>query len=103
MSCRFNPDTETPVVEVPLPNPLAILTTISLHAIKVSDVVSDRAFTYDEEASDIIQLLSSAAAELGMPNVISELGQAKAIGSQAPDPLENVPEATPVLRLKVSS
>jgi DNA-directed RNA polymerase, mitochondrial len=38
---------------------------------------------------------------MGMSSVISELGLAKTIGSQAPDPLENVPEVMPVTRLKV--
>lgn len=103
MISRFNADSATPVAEVPLRNPSTLLSQITFRGIKMPDVVADRAFASSEEASDIIQVLSTAAVDLGMSNVIGELGQAKAMGSKSPDPLENVPEVTPVTRLKVNS
>jgi len=57
--------------------------------------------TSSEEAVEIIKLLSKAAMQLNMPRIISELGQAEIIGTQVTDALDDVPEATPVMRIKV--
>lgn len=67
----------------------------------MSRVVADRSLSSSEEAAEIIKLLSSAAAEMNLIKVVVELGQAQAMGSYS-DPLENVPEVSPVIRTKVS-
>jgi DNA-directed RNA polymerase len=69
--------------------------------ISVSRVVADRSLSSSTEAAEIIKLLSSAAAEMNLIKVVVDLGQAQAMGSY-PDPLENVPEVSPVIRTKVS-
>jgi len=69
--------------------------------ISPTNVVADRIFSSSEEASDIIKLLSKAAVELNLSHVLVELGQAQSLGSHVPDPLEDVPEVTPVIRLNV--
>jgi len=55
-----------------------------------------------EEAAAIIQLLSKSAMQLNMSRVVSELGQAEAIGTELPDVLDDVPEVNPVLKPPVS-
>lgn len=69
--------------------------------VSVSRVVADRSLSSSDEATEIIKLLSSAAAEMNLIKVVVELGQAQAMGSYV-DPLKNVPEVLPVLRTKVS-
>jgi len=82
-------------------NPTTLLNNLIEREIPVANVVADRIFSTSEEASDIIKLLSKAAVELNLPNVMRELGQAESLGSHVPDPLENVPEVSPVTRLNV--
>ena len=55
-----------------------------------------------EEAAAIIQLLSKSAMQLNMSHIVSELGQAEAVGMEVPDVLDDVPEVTPVLKPQVS-
>lgn len=64
-------------------------------------VISNRAFTSSEEAAEVIKTLSKAAVQLNMSRIVSELGHAEVIGTHTTDALDNVPEATPVLRVKV--
>jgi DNA-directed RNA polymerase, mitochondrial len=99
---RFNPESDTPV-EIPgMCNPTTLLTNIIDRQISVSLVVSDRIFTSSEDAAKVIKLLSKSAVELNLYRIVSELGQAEAIGKAYVDPLEDVPEIQPVLRIKVS-
>lgn len=55
------------------------------------------------EAVKIIRLLSKSAMQLNKPEIISELGQAEAIGAQIPDLLDSVPEVNPVMKTKVAA
>lgn len=51
---------------------------------------------------DIIKLLSKTAVEMNLVSVVDELSRTHALGnSLLPDPLQNIPEARPVLRPKV--
>ncbi|KAF8229392.1 DNA/RNA polymerase [Tricholoma matsutake] len=95
---RFNPESSTPVLEVSIQDPASLLTHILDRKISVSHVIADRVFSSSEEAAEIIKILSRAAVNLNFPHVVSELGQAEAIGSQFSDVLDNVPEVNPVLR-----
>lgn len=54
-----------------------------------------------DEASQIIRLLSRTAVDMNLSRVVTELGQAEAIGCQLVDPLQDVPEVNPVTKLKV--
>jgi hypothetical protein len=54
-----------------------------------------------KEAENIIQSLSSAAADMNLMKVVVELGQTRDMASY-PDPLGDVEEVMPVLRPKVS-
>jgi DNA-directed RNA polymerase len=82
-------------------NPSTILTNIIDRQLSISHVISDRVFSSSQDASDVITLLSKAAVDLNLSRVVSELGQAEAIGREFHDPLENVPEVQPVFRVKV--
>jgi DNA-directed RNA polymerase len=82
--------------------PLTLLTNIVDRQISIPFVISDRIFLSSEDAAAVIKLLSKAAVDLNLSRVISELGQAEAIG-QHPDPLGDVPEVMPVMRLKVGN
>lgn len=77
-----------------------ILYRIIDHDIPITSVVADRVLSSSKEASDIIQMLSSAAADMNLMKVVVELGQARDIGS-FPNPLANIDEVRPVLRAKV--
>ncbi|KAI0052454.1 DNA/RNA polymerase [Auriscalpium vulgare] len=76
-------------------NPTSILRSLIDRQISVSMVVADRSITSSEEAEKIIQALSKAAVELNLSKVVTELGQAEALGSK-PDASEDVPEVMPV-------
>lgn len=80
-------------------SPAELLRCILIRKLSLTTVISDRVLN-SEEASEIVQHLSRAAAQLGLSHVISELGQAEAI---AADPLENIPEVRPVLQQTVCS
>ncbi|KAF8890704.1 hypothetical protein BD779DRAFT_1438161 [Infundibulicybe gibba] len=97
---RFNPDSSTPVNSTLPRNPTQLLTNIVDRQISLPFVISDRAFGSSEEAAEIIRTLSKAAVNLNLSRVVSELGQAEAIGSHTVDVLDGVPEVQPVMRKK---
>lgn len=78
-------------------SPADLLRCILTRQLSLTTVISDRVLG-SEEASEIVQHLSRAAAQLGLSHVISELGQAEAI---AADPLADIPEVRPVLQQTV--
>jgi len=82
-------------------SPGKLLSRLTARGISIQDVISDRVFTSSEEASEAIRLLSKAAIEMNMSRVIVELGQVEAMGTHL-DPLNDVPEVTPVKKLAVS-
>ncbi|KAF8841664.1 DNA/RNA polymerase [Paxillus ammoniavirescens] len=96
---RFNPDSETPLEIASAQPPSKLLNRFAALGISPTDVISDRVFTSSEEASQVIRMLSKAAVDMNMSRVVSELGQAEALGSHLSDPLDDVPEATPVTKL----
>ena len=100
---RHNPDARRPVfvTGVKVHNPVELLRNIIGRQISPALVVSDRAFTSNEEATEAIKALSKAAAELGLSSVVKELGLAEFLGKEIEDPLEDVPEVIPVTRPKV--
>ncbi|THG95963.1 hypothetical protein EW026_g5773 [Hermanssonia centrifuga] len=98
---RFNPETQSPIsATVELHEPVRLLRCLIDRDISVALVVSDRAFKSNEEAAMAIKVLSKAAVEMNVSRIVSELGMAKVQGSYAPDPLEDIPEAIPVQRVK---
>ncbi|OSD03827.1 DNA/RNA polymerase [Trametes coccinea BRFM310] len=98
---RFNPDTPNGVnLGSDAHDPISLLRNIIHRQIAPALVVSDRAFTTDEEATEAIKALSRAAVQMGLSSVVNELGLADSLGRQQDDPLENVPEAVPVVKVK---
>lgn len=79
-------------------SPADLLRCILNRQIPLTTVISENTLT-SEEAGEIVQHLSRAAAQLGLSHVISELGQAELL---AADPLTDVPEVRPVLQQVVS-
>ncbi|KAF5375440.1 hypothetical protein D9615_007971 [Tricholomella constricta] len=98
---RFHEDSQDSAFTTSSPS--HILSRIVDRDIPIASVVSDRTMTSSKEAVEIIKLLSQTAMQLNMPRIISELGHAEAIGAQISDTLDNVPEATPVMRVKKNS
>lgn len=83
-------------------DPTTLLRGVVDRQIPVSQVVSSRSISSDREAVDIIKLLSKTAVEMNLVSVVDELSRTQALGnSLLPDPLQDVPEARPVLRPKV--
>ena len=83
-------------------DPPALLRGIVDRQISVSQVVASRSVSSDQEAADIIKLLSKTAVEMNLASVVDELSRTQALGnSLLPDPLQDIPEARPVLRPKV--
>ncbi|KAJ7737868.1 DNA/RNA polymerase [Mycena maculata] len=70
-----------------------ILNAAVMDDIPIQNLVSDRAFTDDEEAAEVIKELSKAAIHLNMPRVVEELDEAEVL---AADPDEYVPNPKPV-------
>jgi DNA-directed RNA polymerase, mitochondrial len=86
-----------------LVKPLTLLRRIVDREIPVTMVISDKAFTSSEDAADAMKLLSRAAVDANLPNlskVIMELGTVEALGSQAGEGAETIPEVTPVVKQK---
>ncbi|KAH7908847.1 hypothetical protein BJ138DRAFT_1011941 [Hygrophoropsis aurantiaca] len=100
---RFNPSSETPADVELAQSPNRLLSSIIERQLSVTSIVADRVFTSSEEASQAIRLLSKAAVDLNMSQIVTELGQAEALGTTSPDFLDNVPEATPVTRIRVDN
>ncbi|KAJ7088569.1 DNA/RNA polymerase [Mycena crocata] len=71
----------------------SVLTSVLNNKIPIQRLVSDRVFTDDDEASEIIKELSSTAVTIDVPSVVVELGEAEALAIEELDP---VPEAHPV-------
>jgi DNA-directed RNA polymerase len=99
---RFNPESDMPLELPSSVHPTTLLKSIIDRQIPISHVVSDRVFSSSRQAVDIIKLLSKAAVDLNLTPVVNELGQTEALGREYVDPLENVPEVLPVLRIKAS-
>jgi hypothetical protein len=100
LPCRFHAESSTPVEYEPPYTLKDMLYNIIDRNIPVSLVVADRVMASSKEASDVIQMLSSAAADMNLMQVLIELGKARNMGSY-PDPLAGVDEVLPVLRSKV--
>lgn len=101
---HFSPESETPVASViDIPGPKELLRAIVDRNLPVTMVVSDRAFTSSDQAAQSIRDLSKAAVGLNLSRIVNELGMADVLGRQESDPLKDVPEVTPVLKLKVTS
>ncbi|KAF7331179.1 DNA-directed RNA polymerase [Mycena sanguinolenta] len=64
--------------------------------VSISTMVADRVFTDDDEAAEIITLLSKSAIDLNLPLVVAELGETQIMGVNYPD--TQVPEANPVMK-----
>ncbi|KAF7313242.1 DNA-directed RNA polymerase [Mycena kentingensis (nom. inval.)] len=64
--------------------------------ISMLNILSERVFTDDNEATQLVAQLSKAAIALNAPSVVAELAQAHALTSAEPDDAESVPEARPV-------
>ncbi|KAI6030315.1 hypothetical protein EDC04DRAFT_2572269 [Pisolithus marmoratus] len=97
---RFNSNSEKPVYLASALNPSRLLSSFIARGISPTTVITDRVISSSSEASQIIQLLSKSAVDMNLSRILTELGQAEAIGCQLPDPLENVPEVSPVTKLK---
>lgn len=83
-------------------DPHALLREIVDRQIPVSHVVASRSVSSDQEAADIIKLLSKAAVDMNLISVVEELSRTQTIANPLlPDPLQGIPEARPVLRPKV--
>lgn len=83
-------------------DPHALLRGIVDREISVTQVVASRSVNSDDEAADMIKVLSKTAVEMHIPSVMDELGQTQFLGGSALfDPLEGIPEAMPVLKAKV--
>ena len=83
--------------------PTALLRGIVDRQIPVSHVVASRSVSSDQEAADIIKLLSRSAVDLNLGSVVDELSTTQAMGNlHLPDPLQDVPQVKPVLRPKAS-
>ncbi|KAH9919050.1 DNA/RNA polymerase [Fomitopsis serialis] len=95
---RHGPESAQPMYSERQWDPAMLLRSMMDHQVLPTMVVADRAFASSDEAAEAIQLLSKAAVEMGLSNVVNELGMADSLGRQEDDPLENVPEAVPVKR-----
>lgn len=83
--------------------PPALLRGMVDRQISVSHVIASRSVSSDQEAADIIKLLSKTAVDMNLISIVDELSRTQALAnSLLPDPLQDIPEAKPVLRPKVS-
>jgi DNA-directed RNA polymerase, mitochondrial len=92
---RFNPETYTGPSTVELKTPKELLSRIVAEDIAVADVIADRVIETSAAATDIMRLLARAAADLGLPDIVKELGTVQALGQT--NLLENIPEVKPTL------
>ena len=97
---RHGPESPRPLHSEHQQDPKALLRNMVNRQVLATMVVSDRAFETSDEASQAIQLLSKAAVEMGLSNVVNELGMAESLGREEDDPLDDIPEAIPVKRRK---
>ena len=83
-------------------DPHALLRGMVDRQIPVSHVVASRSVSSDQEAADIIKLLSKTAVDMDLASVVNELGRTHTLAnSLLPDPLQDIPQVNPVLRPKV--
>ncbi|KLO16665.1 DNA/RNA polymerase [Schizopora paradoxa] len=96
---KFNSETETPFANLSATDaaPGDLLQRLVARDISPTSVIADAVITSAKTASQIAEHISRAAAQLGMTQVITELGKVEAI---AADPLAEVPEIIPVLARK---
>lgn len=94
---RFNPISKSVTISKDL-SPPSILNNIVKRGINVQEVVTDRVYESSSEVAQVIKLLSRAAVELNLSNIISELGQLEVVATQSP--LDQVPDVRPVLKEK---
>ena len=97
---RHGPESPQPLHSERQQDPEALLRSMVSNQVLATMVVSDRAFETSDEASQAIQLLSKAAVNMGLSNVVNELGMAESLGREEDDPLDDVPEVMPVKRRK---
>jgi DNA-directed RNA polymerase len=82
--------------------PPALLRGLVDRQIPVSHIVASRTISSDEDAAVIIKLLSKTAVDMNLVSVVDELARTQTLGnSLLPDPLQDIPEAMPVMRPKV--
>lgn len=99
-SARFNPESDTPVIGVPMHSPNVLVRQIVDDGLSVTKVLADRSFTNSEEALNVMTLLSRAAVAENLSRVVNELGQVQTWGTQ--EVLQDgVPDVKPVLKEKV--
>ncbi|KIK64988.1 hypothetical protein GYMLUDRAFT_160261 [Collybiopsis luxurians FD-317 M1] len=97
---RFGPDSADYIRDCGEKRPVELLTSLLGRDIPIENVVADRAIGSSEEATQVIKILSKAAADLGLADVITQLGQTETIGAHYNDILADVPEVMPVMRAK---
>ncbi|KAL0061581.1 DNA-directed RNA polymerase [Marasmius tenuissimus] len=97
---RFGPDSPNHIPDVGAQPPKTLLKAINERQISLEAIVANRVFTSSEEVAAIIRVLSKAAVDLNLSHIVSQLGQAEIVGTHAPDILDDVPEARPVLKEK---
>ncbi|KAJ7619446.1 DNA/RNA polymerase [Roridomyces roridus] len=73
-----------------------ILTAAVTHEVPLTNLVSDRAFSDDEEALQIIAELSKSAIQLNLPTALEALGEAQARGSEIEAEAAEFPAVNPV-------
>ncbi|KAG6872157.1 hypothetical protein C0995_012475 [Termitomyces sp. Mi166 len=95
---RYGPQSLQALHDDRIPNPPQLLASIIKRRIPIASVVSDRTLESSAEAVEVIKYLSIAAVDSQDTEVITELGQAKVIGTQTSDILDDVPEARPVIK-----
>lgn len=99
---RYGPESPDHVPNCGQISPKPLLAKLKERAIPIENVVADRVFDTSEEAAQVIKILSKAAADSGFHDVVNLLGQTEALGSHYQDIYADIPEATPVMRPKVS-
>ncbi|KAH8107638.1 DNA/RNA polymerase [Cristinia sonorae] len=98
---RFNPNSGSDIPSTAcLPTPEELLKAMVDRQISVSLVVSDRGIRSTDQANELVKTIYGAAMSMNLPHVAGELGLVQTFGTTLPDPLEDVPEATPVLKTK---
>lgn len=99
---RFNAESATPYLSESTSDatPGNLLQRLVARDISATAVIADAVVSSAKNASQIAEHISRAAAQLGMTQIITELGKVETI---AADPLADVPEVIPVLARKVRS
>lgn len=93
---RFNPDSATPVETDLATRPNVLLTTLVNRGLSVETVVAHPFVDSDEEAAQLVRMLTKVAYENGMSKTVADLTTVKSVGTSFPDTLEDVPDVRPV-------